>query len=119
MNHDENPQDLKLWVDDLRDPPDGTWVVARDYHPAIEILETDRVKKVSLDHDLGPDETGYDICLWMSRTGIWPNTIALHTANPLGREAMYDHLVNHAPRGTHVYHDWDTQEQDDWNGGRQ
>ncbi|MEI8082079.1 MAG: cyclic-phosphate processing receiver domain-containing protein [Actinomycetes bacterium] len=114
MTSDTESQGLKLRVDDLRDPPDTTWVIARDYGPAIEILATGRVRTVSLDHDLGPEETGLDICLWMSREGIWPKTIVLHTANPLGREDMYDHLVHHAPRGTHVYHDWHTQEADNW-----
>lgn len=33
--------------------------------------------------------TGYDLCVWMARTGHWPMERPLvHSANPVGREAM-------------------------------
>lgn len=33
--------------------------------------------------------TGYDLCLWMARTGRWPQERpVVHSANPVGRDAM-------------------------------
>lgn len=57
---------INLYVDDLRDCPDG-YIVASNYEEACRLLCTNKVNILSLDHDLGEDEqgnllpTGYDL----------------------------------------------------------
>ncbi|MCZ4653834.1 hypothetical protein O4157_20745 [Gordonia amicalis] len=43
---------MKLWVDDLRTPPDG-WAWAKTSAEAIGMLTDHAVTEPSLDHDLG------------------------------------------------------------------
>lgn len=89
---------MKLFVDDVRDPPDQPkwyqfwlprWKVARTYDKAIQILSTGKVKKLSLDHDLGPGKTGYDIAKFLEERAYnksrVPSDIRVHSANPVGR----------------------------------
>lgn len=52
-----NKNEINLYVDDLKDCPDG-FVVARNVDKAIYYLENYKVNILSLDHDLGADEEG-------------------------------------------------------------
>ena len=89
---------MKIWVDDLRTPPnDGTtWEWCKSSRQAIWLLssskyylETGRAKGsigiMSLDHDLGGDDTTRPIVLWMIENDFWPVEVRVHTANPVGR----------------------------------
>lgn len=88
---------MKVYLDDTRQAPEG-WV--RCYWPdeVILLLLTGEVTELSLDHDLGDDSrgTGYDVLLWMEETvvkngfegGFIPPRIAIHSANPVGRQRM-------------------------------
>lgn len=82
----------KLYVDDIRDAPDSSWDIARNYRQAIHMLETNNYDVVSLDHDLGDfdkdtkrEYTGYDILLWIverKEAGLtYPADVRVHTAN--------------------------------------
>lgn len=79
---------MKLWVDDLRPAPDKTWGVALTSEDALWILKThpDYITEISLDHDLGGDDTTRPIVMWMAANDIWPEIVRVHTANPVGRE---------------------------------
>lgn len=44
---------MKLWLDDIRPPLDGSWTWAHNYDEAVELLKTGEVEYASLDHDLG------------------------------------------------------------------
>lgn len=44
---------MKLYLDDVRPPPDNTWTVAKTVKQAQQILSYHRVEEASLDHDLG------------------------------------------------------------------
>lgn len=82
---------MRLWVDDERPMPDSYDFRVECYEDAILILETYEVTKISLDHDLGTEETGYDIACWIEREstrGLPRIEWNLHTANPVGREKM-------------------------------
>lgn len=90
---------MKLWVDDLRPPPDGTWTWALDSFDALQNLafyaagSDEGVQEISLDHDLGDDDTTRSVVLWMAEHGSWPSVVRVHTANPVGRawlEGMID-----------------------------
>lgn len=81
---------MKLFVDDVREPPASEWIVARTYQEAIDFLQTGFVKILSLDHDLGTRETGYDIAKWIetrvATEDFVPPEIQIHSANPVGRQ---------------------------------
>ena len=83
---------IKLWVDDVRDAPDESWMVARNFDVAIFWLAQRGVSVVSLDHDLGEEKTGYDIACamerWMVEGDYDPPEIRIHSANPVGRGNM-------------------------------
>jgi hypothetical protein len=99
---------IKLYLDDLRSPPDDTWTVARTAEEARVILLAGPVECASLDHDLGecpeceaargyadPQNTcphrmtGYDLVKWMAEADVWPKfKPAVHSANPPGKANM-------------------------------
>jgi len=82
---------IKLWVDDVREAPDG-WMGIMNPIVALQILKLGNVVELSLDHDLGEDrQTGYDIICWlesqlfMGYPCFVPRDIRCHSANPVGR----------------------------------
>lgn len=85
---------LRLWLDDLRPPPDGGWTWVTSAWDAIDALKRGVVGEVSLDHDLGPPDagSGYDVAEWIEAEayhGRLPRLRwALHSANPIGVERM-------------------------------
>lgn len=95
---------INLYVDDLRDCPDG-YTVARNIEEAIHYLTNYTVDILSLDHDLGEDKqgnllpTGYDLVKYICTEGLRANNIYLHTDNPVGRENMYETLKGAQRRG--------------------
>lgn len=89
---------MKIWVDDIRTPPKGwLWcktsaqainllsdiIIQRAYYDKSDLFEVD---VISLDHDLGGDDTTRPIVLWMIENDFWPRDIRTHTSNPVGRE---------------------------------
>ena len=89
---------MKLFVDDLRDPPDATWTVARTSAEALAILESGaQVDELSFDHDLGGDDTSRPIVLWLSEYGGWPATVRVHSANPVGVEWLVGMIERYGP----------------------
>ncbi len=90
--------DLKLWVDDLRDPPDETWTVARTSQEAISLLTGTRFVRMSLDHDLGGDDTTRRVVLWLCENPHrWPWRVSVHSANPVGRSWLSGMIDRYQP----------------------
>jgi hypothetical protein len=90
---------VKLFLDDLRQPPDRTWTVARSFEAAKFLVSRFGVPaQISFDHDLGasndgePFKTGYDFAKWLieehleGRIDISKTKITVHSANPVGRD---------------------------------
>ncbi len=87
----------KLFLDDLRAPPDGSWVVARSVQAAYEyMLDYGMPFEISFDHDLGEKSEGdapvyLDVIINRFLDGHQPMSDALnikvsvHSANPVGR----------------------------------
>lgn len=88
---------MKLWVDDLRTPPDETWTWARSSDEAVLHLLMRPVEELSLDHDLGGDDTTRPVVLWMCEQGVWPAIIHVHTANVVGREWLEGMIARYKP----------------------
>jgi len=109
---------MKLFVDDVRQVPDG-WVVARTVDEAKSLLARENVEVVSLDHDMGacaecaangldigdmttPETTfmhwcshaadGYALVKWMLAEKHVPPVVHVHTMNPVGRKRMLSAL---------------------------
>lgn len=82
---------MKIWVDDIRTPPDG-WLWCLTSEHAISVLKTvsqwhtNPIEIMSLDHDLGGDDTTRPIVLWCCENDFWPVAVVVHSANPVGRE---------------------------------
>lgn len=89
---------MKLFVDDLRDPPDDTWTVARTSTEALVILQSGaQVDELSLDHDLGGEDTSRPIVLWLAEHGGWPAVVRVHSANPVGVEWLEGMIERYGP----------------------
>lgn len=84
---------MKLWVDDVRPAPDG-WAWAKTSKDAIAWLKCwwNEVDIISLDHDLGGNDTGYKVLIFIEMRvgleGFSAPMIEIHTANPVARERM-------------------------------
>lgn len=88
---------LKVYLDDVRDPPDDTWVCVRTPSEAIELLQTGRVDEITLDFDLGYDAegnelTGYQVAVWVEEAVVLrnfkPPSMQVHSANSPGHERL-------------------------------
>lgn len=83
----------RLFIDDLRDPIDPAWTVARSSAEAIALLlERGCPDEISFDHDLGGDDTAMAVVhrlidLDLDADGAFiPLTFrfSVHSANPVG-----------------------------------
>lgn len=98
---------LYLWLDDIRNPKPvkgAQWLIARNVDEAIDIVYNTVIDYMSLDHDLGGDETAVRFLNWMVEFGGWPKSgIMLHSANPVGRDNMERIIRSEAPEGMRIY----------------
>lgn len=103
---------MKLFVDDIRNAPDETWVVARTITEAVRIISQQIVEVISLDHDIShqvhmdtlsrpyPCQENFSaIAYYLGALYGFRNikqpTIILHTANPVGAKNMASILSLH------------------------
>lgn len=82
---------MKIWVDDIREPPDKGWLWFLSSNAALEFFKFCKrnsitVHEVSLDHDLGGEDTTRFIVRWFCEADFWPVEVKVHSANPVGRE---------------------------------
>jgi hypothetical protein len=80
---------MRVNLDDLRTLPNGFDVLVRFAAEAIPLLQAGQVAFLSLDHDLGTEETGYTVAKWIEQAAF-AGTVprlgwAIHSANPVGR----------------------------------
>lgn len=87
----------KMFIDDLRTPPDETWILCKSSSEAIEYTKNNGSPiYVSLDHDLGEDDTTMIFLKWLIDRDIDTNgkfipekfIWNIHSANPVGRDNM-------------------------------
>lgn len=94
---------MKLFVDDVRNPPDVTWTVVRSVNSAIRYIRAGVViTDMSLDHDAGDyAHDGGDfikILDYLAEYGGWPvNRPTIHSMNPVGRENMHMVIDRYGP----------------------
>jgi hypothetical protein len=83
---------MKVWLDDVREPPDSSWVWTKNVSETVLLLQTRTVDEMSLDHDLGDESVvgkGYDVVRWIEEFAFNDDTYAppiinIHSANPVG-----------------------------------
>lgn len=98
------PEPLYLWLDDQRDPaywarPEHvTWTWVTTVDQAKQLLKTGRVAIASLDNDLGYDEEGRELVLWMAEFDIWPSEACYaHTSNGPAYKYMKGMIDRYGP----------------------
>ena len=106
-------EEVKLYVDDMRHPPDSTWCVIRHPDDAIAVMELLRgigitVEALALDHDMGEDQsvlgqrpelTTRPIVDWMIENDYWPEHITVHSANPWAARYLEERIRDYRPGG--------------------
>jgi hypothetical protein len=110
----------RLWVDDerplpkdLQDDaeanPEHRWRLVTSSDGAIRYLTQWKARphvtfeEISLDHDLGGDDTAMTIVNWMAEHGYWPKVVTVHTANPVGRNNLLRALNAEAPAEVDIF----------------
>lgn len=103
---------INIFMDDMRPGPMGdagwganltdwmSWVIVRSIENVKQFLEMGIVDQLSLDHDMGIQDTGYDLVKWMAEHEVWPKgQIWIHSANPVGVENMVATVNRYHPNG--------------------
>jgi len=85
--------EFHLLIDDLRELKMDH--VARTAEAGRQALLSFPVTHLYMDHDLGTDETGYDVLTWALERGCCPDSVYFVTSNPVGRDNMARALEAH------------------------
>lgn len=108
---------MKMWHDDVRQPPDDTWTWVKSNNEAKKLLteNLDDITEISLDHDLGAnmwdianmtqeernllkgssEDNGLMLVRWMASTRAIPTStckITIHSWNAYGAKCMQKEL---------------------------
>lgn len=109
---------MKIWVDDIRTPPDDSWQWCKTSADAIQELIVSKMMRdgklggfcsmgfitlMSLDHDLGGDDTTRPVVLWMCENDFWPVEVRVHSANPPGVFWLESMIERYHPSNAHKY----------------
>lgn len=104
---------MKLWIDDIRTPPDDSWHICRDVSSAIRALDmfSAQVTDINLDHDISHQvvvngmsrpypctETFEVVARYIKKmkelVPEWSPAIQIHTSNYIGAKNMTDILTS-------------------------
>ncbi len=88
-----------VYVDDEREPLMDYDFWAKNYKEAVTAIETFctpnyTLLTLDLDHDLGEEETGYDIAKWCVENG-WKGTFRVHSMNVVGKKNIRQLLIHY------------------------
>ena len=85
----------------LEDKKYNFYGCALTYDAGIELLRLFRSSSyLSLDYDLGGEETGYDILVYMAENGIRTDHINIHSDLSVGVPRMREFVCEHFPNTT-------------------
>lgn len=92
----------KLFIDDIRIPPDDLWRIVRSSDEAIDFVKTYGIPHmISFDHDLGGNDTSMVFVDWLiiqildgELTLPADFSFSVHSANPVGTENLSKKLSN-------------------------
>lgn len=95
---------MKLWVDDERPAPEGFTQAWSSDEAVLHLLARwPEITEVSLDHDLGGEDTGFLVLNWMISENIWPSVLTIHTSNPPARKRMLAAANAEAPDWVQIF----------------
>lgn len=94
---------LKLWIDDIREPPDDTWDWVATSEAAIALLKffSDEGmlwcprEAISFDHDLGGDDTTRPVVMWMIENNFKFDKYNVHSGSKEDVEWIISTLSRH------------------------
>lgn len=100
----------KLFIDDIKNPPDNDWIIARTSQKAIQLIKSlGFPTHISFDHDLGKDDDIINVVKWIVNTDLneiekgnnqWiPRGFSfyVHSMNPTGKhniESILKHYLD-------------------------
>jgi hypothetical protein len=91
---------MKIYLDDVRDCPKG-WLLYRTAQEVINIISSDckKITHISFDHDLGTEDTGYDVAKFIEYQAFHGNIRTIpqwkvHSSNPVGRRNIQHAMLN-------------------------
>lgn len=88
----------KLWLDDIREPPDDSWVWVKSVKVCIALLATNMYNEISFDHDLGEEENGNDVAKFIEELAdkelISRMKWSIHSQNPVGVGNIYMTMIS-------------------------
>lgn len=96
----DNFKVIKLWIDDVRTPPDHTWTWAKSSAEALAWLDCVdvEIEEVSFDHDLGGDDTSMEFVDAIEELAYEKSIPRfawhVHSANPVGRANIIRAMEN-------------------------
>jgi hypothetical protein len=85
---------MKLWIDDLREPPDATWTWVKSSADALLCIKhfASDISEISFDHDLGGSDTSMPVAREIEERAFRgrgdPVVWHVHSANPAGRKNL-------------------------------
>jgi hypothetical protein len=118
----------KIYLDDVRTPIDKDWLVVRNFHEFVNLVNKiglENIELISLDHDLGDsamkewhknvyhnytlnydnitEKTGMDCAKWLVEEWLEGKTVVdvvIHSANAIGSGNMMGYINNYR----HIHH---------------
>lgn len=111
---------MKLWIDDLRSPPEDNWVWAKNSVEALarlaqSVMPEFHITEISFDHDLGGADVSITVANELERMvymGFIPMPVwFIHSANPVGRQNLARTLQS-AERYANVWKEGDPSPYD-------
>jgi len=83
---------MRIWLDDVRSMPPSFDLHVKTSAEAMKLVLAGKITLISLDHDLGGDDTGYAVTCCIEAAayaGKIPRMAwTIHSANPVGRDRM-------------------------------
>jgi hypothetical protein len=92
---------MKLWLDDMRKPPNASWTWVTTVEAAKWYLHHETVEVASLDNDLGEGQPeGRTLVRWMAERQIWPQHVEVHSSNVPAADYMRAMIERYMPKLT-------------------
>ena len=90
---------MKIILDDRRYVPSNSpHNVARTYEDCIDMLRIfRRISFISLDYDLGTEQTGFDVLVYMAENNIEVKHINIHSDHSIGVPKMREFAEKNFP----------------------
>jgi hypothetical protein len=90
---------MKIWLDDVRPPPDDTWAWATCAKDFSAFFADFKITEISFDHDIASEDyfgneiTGYHLLCgiekeFQNNPDFQLPKMQVHSANPVGRQRM-------------------------------